>query len=409
MQGLNYWLNFARYVIDRYRDDDCNRTAAALTYTSLFAVVPLMTLMYATLSLVPAMQSVSASIESFVFENFVPTTGQEIQAYLQQFSQQARKLTGPGIGLLAITAILMLRNIENIFNKIWRTRENRKGLSSFLLYWAMLSLGPIFIGLAFAITTYLLSLKVFTEQVDSVHLGRYLLSAAPYLLTSAAFTLIFTAVPNCRVPFKHAVVGGLLTALCFEIAKYLFTRLVANTSFEVIYGTFAAIPLFLIWIYLSWLIVLAGAEVVQALSAYHPTSGHDVDDLTLSLALLELLSRKHRQGISVSDHMLLQKPWLLDHYSLANDRWPSLRNKLLNAKLLTMTQSGDYIIGRDLHHFQLWQLLQLLSMTPQLADINGAVKQPWYQKIQHLLAEHQQQLQPALSMTLGQLFEEQQT
>ena len=249
MQGVNYWLNFGRYVINRYREDDCNRTAAALTYTSLFAVVPLMTLMYATLSIVPAMESVSTSIESFVFENFVPTTGHEVQAYLQQFSQQARKLTGAGIGLLAITAILMLRNIENIFNKIWRTRENRKGLSSFLLYWAMLSLGPLFIGLAFAITTYLLSLKVFSEQVEAIHLSQYLLTITPYLLTSAAFTLIFTAVPNCKVPFKHAVSGGLLTSLCFEAAKYLFALLVSNASFEVIYGTFAAIPLFLMWIY----------------------------------------------------------------------------------------------------------------------------------------------------------------
>ena len=406
MLGFSYWLNFARYVGNRYREDDCNRSAAALTYTSLFAVVPLMTLMYATLSMVPAMQSVSASIESFVCENCVPTTGHEVQAYLQQFSQQARKLTGAGIGLLAVTAILMLRNIENIFNKIWRTRENRKGLSSFLLYWAMLSLGPLFIGLAFAITTYLLSLKVFTEQVDSSHIGQYLLTFAPYFLTSAAFTLIFTAVPNCKVPFKHAAIGGLLTSLCFEIAKYLFTLIVANASFELIYGTFAAIPLFLMWIYLSWLIVLAGAEVVQALSAYHPNSGHDVDDFTLSLAILELLSRKHRQGIAVSDHLLLQKPWLLDHYSVSNDRWPSIRDKLLNAKLLGMTQSGDYVLGRDLHHFQLKELLHLLNMTAQLNDIEGAAQTPWYQRVQRLLDDQQQQLQPTLSITLGQLFEE---
>lgn len=407
MLDVNYWLNFARYVINRYREDNCNRSAAALTYTSLFAVVPLMTLMYATLSMVPAMQSVSTSIESFVFENFVPTTGHEVQAYLQQFSQQARKLTGAGVGLLAVTAILMLRNIENIFNKIWRTRENRKGLSSFLLYWAVLSLGPIFIGLAFAITTYLLSLKVLTEQVDNSHVGQYLLTFAPYFLTSAAFTLIFTAIPNCRVPLKHAAIGGLLTSLCFEIAKYLFTLIVANASFELIYGTFAAIPLFLMWIYLSWLIVLAGAEVIQALSAYHPSNGHDVNDLTLSLAILELLSRKHRQGVTVSDSMLLQTPWLLGHYSLSTDRWPNIRDKLLHANLLGMTQSGGYVLGRDLHYFQLQDLLHLLGMSAQLNTLTDTTQPPWYQKAQRLLNDAQQQLQPALSITLGQLFEEQ--
>ena len=406
MPGLNYWLSFIRYIIKRYREDDCNRSAAALTYTSLFAVVPLMTVMYATLSMVPAMQSISTTIESFVFENFVPTTGHEVQAYLQQFSQQARKLTGAGIALLAVTAILMLRNIENIFNQIWRTRENRKGLSSFLLYWAMLSLGPLCIGLAFGITTYLLSLQVFSEQVDKTHIGQYLLTFAPYLLTSAAFTLIFAAVPNCKVPIKHAAIGGLLTALCFEIAKFLFARLVANASFELIYGTFAAIPLFLMWIYVSWLIVLAGAELVQALSAFHPRSGHHLDDLTLSLAILERLATQHRQGEPIDDNELLQEPWLLGHYSVSADRWPGLRDKLLTAKLLGITQSGHYVLGKDLHHFTLLELLQLLDLTPQLCELKADSNTPWYHTVQKVLHETQDQQQAAYSMTLGELFGE---
>lgn len=404
MQRLQYWLRFIQYVARRYREDNCNRSAAALTYTSLFAVVPLMTVMYVMLSAVPSFQSVGSQIETFIFDHFVPSSGLEVQVYLQQFSQQARKLTGIGVALIAITAILMLRNIENIFNHIWRTRENRRGLASFLLYWAMLSLGPLFLGLAFGITTYLLSLKVLMEQVHTMGLGQYILPFTPYLLTSAAFTLIFAAVPNCRVPVKNAVIGGLLTALSFEIAKQLFARLVANTSFELIYGTFAAIPLFLLWIYLSWLILLAGAEFVQALGSFQPRSGQQFSDLTQGLAVLERVARRHQSGRVISDHELTHSHWLFEHYTLATDRWPIIRDQLLSADLIRTTQSGDYILGRDLRHFTLWELTQLLGQ-PTDYLINGKDKVcSWFEQCQQQLNEAEAHNKKILDVPLTQLF-----
>ena len=187
IQSFNYVLNLIKHVKQRYVDDGYSNSAAALTYMSLFAVVPLITVMYAMSSAVPATEEVGLQVQTFIFDNFVPSTGQEIQVYLEQFAQQARRLTGVGIAFLAITALLMLKNIEKIFNAIWKTRENRHGLSSFLLYWAILSLGPLFIGLAFGISTYLATLKLLFNQIDIISIGPQLLRLAPYLLTTAVF------------------------------------------------------------------------------------------------------------------------------------------------------------------------------------------------------------------------------
>ena len=398
------WLSFIRHVQQRYIADGCSNSAAALTYMSLFALVPLLTVMYAILSAVPTFQEVGVQIQGIIFENFLPSAGTEVEDTLKQFSEQARKLTGVGIAFLGITAILMLKNIEKTFNAIWKTHDNRSGLSSFLLYWAILSLGPIFIGLALGISTYLVSLKVIFDQVDVIGIGPQLLRLTPYFLASAAFTLIFAAVPNCKVPIKHALIGGLITALIFELAKQLFAGIVSNASYQTIYGTFAALPLFLLWIYLSWLIILAGAELVHALGGYNARKNDNFSDIVLTLAILELLWSKYQKGFSTKEQFLLQKPWLFNLHSISAERWTPIRDRLFSAGLLRIAEAGHFILGRDLNHYTLWDLTTLLgqSIDSSSGDID---KLPaWFQQcLEHINATKQHN-QQALSIPLAQLF-----
>ena len=401
---VNRWLKLGRYVQRRYFADGCSDSAAALTYMTLFALVPLMTVMYAILSAVPAFQEVGMQIQNMIFENFVPATGQEVQDYLVQFSQKARQLTGVGVIFLGVTAIIMLKNIEKTFNRIWQTRGNRSGLSSFLLYWAILSLGPLCIGLALGISTYLVSLKVMFSPVDSIGLGPHLLRVLPYLLTCIAFTLIFWAVPNCRVPFKNALVGGLITALVFELAKQLFTSIVANTSYQTIYGTFAAIPLFLMWIYLSWLILLAGAELVSALSGFASRADDRYSDMMIALGVLELLWRNYQHGLPVTEQHLLRQRWLLDRHSVSAERWTPIRDKLFSAGLLRETGNGEYVPGRDLSHFRLWDLLQVLGYVPDTPHLEHDVIPGWMERSIELLDSINNHDRQTLSMTLHELF-----
>lgn len=396
-------LKLLLYLRKRYVEDGCQHSAAALTYMSLFAVVPLLTVMYAILSAVPAFQEVGIQIQDMVFNNFVPSTGQEVQDYLSQFSQQAQSLTGVGVAFLGVTAILMLKNIEKTFNGIWKTRDNRSGLSSFLLYWAILSLGPIFIGLALAISTYLTSLKILVE-VDTIGIGPHLLRLAPYILTSAAFTLLFAAVPNCRVPIKNALVGGVVTALIFEVAKWAFTSVIANSSFQLIYGTFAFIPLFLLWIYLSWLIVLAGAELVNALSGFNTKPETPYSDLTMALAVLEILWRNHKTGGSIAEQDLLRKRWLFDRHSLSADQWTPVRDQLFYGGLLRIADNGHYVLGRDLADFSLWDLTQLLGLTLRPLQRFTTDHPAWIERCSTLLTTSDETNKQQLSQSLAELF-----
>ncbi|MFX4228912.1 MAG: YhjD/YihY/BrkB family envelope integrity protein [Porticoccaceae bacterium] len=168
-----------------------------------------------------------------------------------------------GVGILVVTAYMMLRNIERVFNRIWKTPGPRRGVSAFLLYWAMLSMGPFLLGAALLMSTYLLSVKLFDAEFGASALN-LILGYLPWLLTASAFTLMYMVVPNCKVAFRNAVTGGVVAAIVFELAKIGFGYFVANSSYTSIYGAFAALPMFLVWIYLSWMIVLAGAGFVRA-------------------------------------------------------------------------------------------------------------------------------------------------
>lgn len=259
---------------EHFRDDECLRTAEALTFLSLFAIVPLLTVGFAILSLIPAFSYIRGEVQDFVFSHFLPSSGRDIQIYLLEFAEHARHLTGVGIVFLIVTALMMLARIETEFNTIWRVPRRRTNIRHFVRYWAIMTLGPLCISFAVGISTYLVSLHVFFDETDIFGIRKFLFVATPYALTTAAFTLLFVAVPNCRVPLRHALLGGAVSALCFEIAKYAFARVMANASYQLIYGAFAAIPLFLLWLYTSWVIVLVGAEFVHAISDYGKRDKH---------------------------------------------------------------------------------------------------------------------------------------
>ncbi len=381
-------------------EDACPRNAAALTYMSLFAVVPLMTVVLAMLSVVPAFDNATDQLQSFVFSHLMPATGQEVQGYLLNFSAQARKLTGIGIAFLLVTALTMLTNIEKTFNAIWRTRGHRTGLSSFLRYWAILSLGPLCMGLALGISTYLASMH-WLEHVDLFGIRKLLLSAAPLVLTSIAFTLLYAAIPNCRVPLRDAAIGGTICAVCFEIAKQLFAQVMANASYQVVYGTFAAIPLFLLWIYISWLIVLAGAELVHALAGFEERD--DLPDIIAALAILEILWRNHQRGTALSERELLGRRRLLNGHTLSAERWWQLRDTLLDAALIKIDQNGAYILGRDLQQYSLAELCARFRQLPVALD-PAETNIGWIDYYQRLLANLHAQNHEQLQLPLAELF-----
>ena len=345
---------FASQLWQQFVERDCLSNAASLTYTTLFAVVPLMTVAYATLSAISDFSSIGETIQSFIFSNFVPQSSAIIQDQLTKFSAQARQLTGFSGVFLVVTAFLMLVTIEKAFNLIWHVTEPRKGLQRFLLYWGVMTFGLPLLAAGVSISSYLFSLPLITG-LDTFGLKETLLSYTPVLFTIAAFTLLYYAVPNTRVPFRHALLGGFLTMLMFELAKQLFGLIVAKSNLAIIYGAFAAVPLFLSWLYLVWALVLIGAIVVRTLSLKpEADEAQQQPALIQCLLILRNLHTAHMQGSSLTE------PELLENLVISDKRKDRIFSVLQSLKVLGMTEDERLALSRSLRSISLWMLYQKL-------------------------------------------------
>lgn len=357
----------------QFRDSGSKQSAAALTYTTLFAIVPMMTVAFAILAALPALRERSVEIQRWVFEYFAPSVGDDVLAQLSEFSRQAGNLTGIGIIFLVVTSVLMLRNIEHNLNGIWRIRTPRKGTTSLLMYWAVLTLGPLCLGAALGLSSYLTSVKLLTGAVGYIGGAAFWLSLLPFVAMTALMATIYIIVPNCYVPWKQGLLGGAVAALLFEIAKAgfaLFIRL--SPSYSVIYGAFAAVPLFLLWVYISWMIFLGGAVLVHSLVIFeeHRKQSPRLQSL---LRLLAVLREKQQQGseLKPSDvQAVLRRAGAL--------RWDDFRNLLMDAGLMQRTVDDGFVLVRDLSTLTLAELVAMLPwpLSESLATSEEQVA-PW--------------------------------
>ncbi len=260
---------FCRYLWQRFVDQRGLQTASSLAYTTLLSLVPLLTVMFGFLGSLPVFREFSSDIQTFMFENFVPSLSYSLQEYLLEFSNKARQLTFTGTLVLIVIALMLMATIDNALNKVWHVKTRRNPLARFLVYWAVLSLGPLLVGLGLASTSYLLSLPALDSVYTTFGFKARLLQLAPFVTTSIAFTLLYILVPNCFVYKRFALIGGIIAAFLFEMAKFGFGVYVrAMPSYEAIYGAIAVIPIFLLWIYLSWVILILGAHITYSLSNF---------------------------------------------------------------------------------------------------------------------------------------------
>lgn len=258
--------SFLRFVWLRFYFDRCLKTAGSLTFTTLLALVPLITIMFTVMAAFPVFADFSTPVKIFLLENLVPeAAGRIITVYMQQFSDNAARLTALGIAGLAVTSVMLMMTIDTEFNEIWRVSRPRPLRHQILMYWAVLTIGPLLIGASLSITSTLVTLSLgYFGGVESV--GVTTLKLISTLLTCFAFAWLYWVVPNRRVRLSHALIGGIIAGLAFEAMKRGFALYIAQfPTYQLIYGTFASFPIFLLWIYLSWLLVLAGAVIAACL------------------------------------------------------------------------------------------------------------------------------------------------
>ena len=267
-----FQIIFARtsYILRHFYLSNAMQVASSLAFTSLLSFVPLLTVMFGLFGEISVLQNFSTLIQNFIFANFVPEFGQTIEQYIYIFSMKASQLTISGSVFLVLIAMMLLATIDNSFNRIWKIKKKRNPIKRILIYFSLLIIGPLLIGIGLALTSYLLSIPVIADVDTTFNVKTHLLGWLPFLMTSIAFILLYILVPNCYVYKKYAVSAGVICAILFELAKYGFGIYVKEMSgYENIYGALAILPLFLVWIYISWVIILFGAHITFCLSLFY--------------------------------------------------------------------------------------------------------------------------------------------
>jgi membrane protein len=397
---------FSRFFLRHFYMLRGMQTASSLAYTSLLSIVPLVTVMFGLFGSISVLQEFSGAIQDFIFSSFVPQFGWTIQGYISGFSTKASQLTISGIGVLVLIAIMLMATIDNAFNRIWIVKNKRNPIARLLVYWGVLTMGPLLIGVGLATTSYFLSLPVVADVDTTFNLKARLLSWLPFLTTSVAFTLVYILIPNCYVSKKHALTGGVISAVLFEFAKYGFGIYVKEMpSYENIYGAVAIIPLFLIWIYVSWVIVLFGAHITFCLSSFrlqdeieHRSKGGWT--YLDALRVLDVLYQAQINGETVSLSKLRKNSILLPHYQM-ND----LLEHLQRLKWVNLSSNGQWLLSKDMKETSLYDLHTALPVRLPITDYELG-----YDKLSNNLkthlANHQQEVAESLSISIHQFFKE---
>ena len=255
---------FRRFVF-RCKRDRITVSAGNLAYVTLLSLVPFIMVFFTILSAFPAFKNITTQLEDFIFKNFVPAAGDTVQQYIGDFVSNASEMGVVGILSLLVVALLLISNIDKTLNAIWRSPSERPSVYTFAIYWSVITLGPLLMGASVVVSSYLVGLANFADEY-TFGLGTFLLKFVPSISSFFAFLILYTVVPNKSVRPKYALVGAVVATTLFELSKVAFAAYVTGfPSYQLIYGALAVIPILFVWVYLSWIIVLFGAEITCTL------------------------------------------------------------------------------------------------------------------------------------------------
>ena len=358
---------FARFLGRRFIEDDLFQAAGALSFTTVFALVPLSMVVFGVLSAFPVFALWSERLSDYIFSNFVPSAARSVEDYLLQFSTNAGQLTPAGTVALVVSVLITLNGVELAFNRIWRVKSHRPKFGRFLVYWTVLTLGALLAAASLAMSARFFALSVFDTEAGHV-LEAAMLRLAPMALEVFAFATIYKVVPHRTVQWRHAIAGALLATVLFELVKggigiYLGTF----GNYSRIYGTLAFVPVFLLWIFMSWIAVLLGASLASSISAfrYQPVSMRLPEGYEM-YGLLRLLARFNEArtsgaGLHTDDIQRLE-PLLTD--SLVQE----MLAQLAEINVVRRAEGGEWLLARDLDSLSLAELYEACQLRIPVAE-----------------------------------------
>ena len=358
-------LDFIRYVFARFFQHNCTEVAASLTFTTLLSLVPLIAIALTMIAAFPAFAEYSDQIKVFILNTMVPEAANRIIAvYMQKFADNAVQLTTVGTTFLGVTALALMLTIDKALNTIWRVTRLRPLLHRLLIYWTMLTIGPLLMGASLSLTSWLIGISMgLTQDIPGIKIA--LLQLAPLLLTSIAFSIPYLIVPNRRVAWRHAIAGGVAAAIGFEIMKQGFAFYITHfPTYQAVYGAFATVPIFLLWIYLSWLMVLLGAVIAASLSSwqfaewrgYPAAQGRRFLD---ALRLLQALGGALKNG-KVETYASLHKQLMLSF-----EEMEQILELMSGANLVRQVKTGGWVQILDPDKIMVADIYRLFTFRPE--------------------------------------------
>lgn len=404
------WFQFSVFLITRFERNYCRERSAALTYTTMLSIIPMLTVFLVVLSTIPALAPARVKVQETLYSYLLPESSTAVTQYLNDFAEKSTNLTIIGIIFLFFTSIMMLSSIEDAFNKIWHVKNLRGGAIGFMRYWMVISLGPLFLGTAFALPSAIASIEILNSNFAGYSIDWSVwLKLITVAITLMSFTFMYWMIPNRKVPLKNAAYAGAIAGVSFELLKIVFGFFMKHfTSYEIVYGAFAALPVFLLWIYLSWNIVLLGVEISYALTMFRHSNTPPRHPLLTLLYILHLFYTSQKVGRTVSEAEMMS---LLGKKEVED--WPDFINILQEQSMIRKTDKGDYVLCRNLDQIDFWTFYQGLPFPlPRREDLqNCNVTTPsgdeWSMLILPYLSETNTYLAQSLSVPLSQLLDAQ--
>lgn len=394
---------FSRFLLTRFVDDRCFESAGALAYTTMFALVPFSAVVFAVLSAFPVFDVWSTKLTEFIFANFVPVSARAVEQYLRGFSQSARQLTGTGVVALLLSVLLTMWSIEQAFNRIWRVPSARPKVTRFLMYWTLLTLGSLLMVAALAATSALFSIPSLAG-VEARNLSERLLRFLPHALELLGFTAAYWLIPHRTVQLRFSLAGGLLATILFEWLKWAMAIYLRNASFEQLYGALAVIPIFLIWVYSSWLVVLLGASLAASLASfrYQPRAMRLSPGAELYgvMRLLGRFEEARRNGLGL--HLLQIKQ---REPSLTDEFLQRIMSALGEMNIIQRSESGAWQLSRDLDGLSLGELYAGIDLRIPTTELTLPSRQDAIGRASTAALDHMRRpLQAPLERSVGSFF-----
>jgi membrane protein len=303
------WLSTARTLRQRLREDRLGLTASSLTFTTTIALVPLVTVTLAVFTAFPMFSKLQGALQSWLVQSLMPDAiARQVLGYLTQFSGKASRLGAFGLGAFFFSALALVLTIDRALNAIWRVRRPRPLAQRVLIYWAVMTLGPLLLGASLSVTSYAVYASRFL--VGGIPGGvQFVLEVFEFVVLAAGLAALYRYVPNTEVRLPHAMAGGVFATLGIELAKRLLAWYLGLVpTYSAVYGAFATVPILLVWIYLAWVVVLLGAVLAaylpQLLGATRRLPTAFGWPFQLALETLQQLHRTRaaqRRGLSMDD------------------------------------------------------------------------------------------------------------